>query len=50
MPARLIAWTFPTIDEGKPTEYNWIVQHIDHFKWDIRRISGPFHISTPCMA
>ncbi len=42
MPARLIAWTFPTIDEGKPTEYNWIVQHIDHFKLGYKTDIGAF--------
>jgi len=25
-------WKYPTIEEGKPTKYNWIVQNIEHFK------------------
>jgi len=24
-------WTYPEIEEGKPTKYNWIVQHMDNF-------------------
>ena len=25
-------WTYPTIEEGKPTKYGWRVDHVDKFK------------------
>jgi acetyltransferase-like isoleucine patch superfamily enzyme len=25
-------WKFPTIEEGKPTKYGWVVLHLDGFK------------------
>lgn len=24
-------WTYPEVEEGKPTKYNWVVQHKDNF-------------------
>jgi acetyltransferase-like isoleucine patch superfamily enzyme len=28
---RFQKWVYPEIEEGKPTKYNWIVQHKDRF-------------------
>jgi acetyltransferase-like isoleucine patch superfamily enzyme len=25
-------WQYPNIEEGKPTRYNWVVQHLGNFK------------------
>ena len=29
---RFTDWRYPSIEEGQPTKYNWIVQHVDNFK------------------
>lgn len=29
---RFKKWVYPKIDEGKPTRYNWTVQHVKNFK------------------
>ena len=35
-------WEYPEIDEGKLTEYNWVVQHKDKFKLGYRTDIGAF--------
>jgi acetyltransferase-like isoleucine patch superfamily enzyme len=35
-------WTYPEIEEGKPTKYNWIVQHVDNFKLGYKTDIGAF--------
>ena len=30
--SRFRKWEYPKIEEGKPTKYNWVVQHKDKFK------------------
>ena len=32
MCARFKDWTYPVINDGQPTQYNWVVQHVDNFK------------------
>jgi acetyltransferase-like isoleucine patch superfamily enzyme len=29
---RFNKWKFPKIEDGKPTKYNWVVQHIEKFE------------------
>ena len=29
---RFSNWRYPEIEEGKPTKYHWVVQHVDNFK------------------
>lgn len=35
-------WKSPKIEEGKPTKYNWIVQHKDNFKLGYKTDIGAF--------
>jgi acetyltransferase-like isoleucine patch superfamily enzyme len=35
-------WQYPEIEEGKPTQYHWIVQHTDHFKLGYQTDIGAF--------
>ena len=35
-------WQYPIIEEGKPTRYNWIVQHINNFKMGHNTDIGAF--------
>lgn len=35
-------WTYPEIEEGKPTKYNWIVQHKDNFVLGFKTDIGAF--------
>ena len=35
-------WELPTIEEGKLTKYNWLVQHVDHLKLGYRTDIGAF--------
>ncbi len=35
-------WEYPQIDDGKPTKYNWIVQHIEQFKLGYKTDIGAF--------
>ena len=35
-------WTYPVIEDGKPTKYNWIVQHKDKFKLGFKTDIGAF--------
>ncbi len=35
-------WEYPTIEEGKPTKYNWVVQHRDKFKLGYKTDIGAF--------
>lgn len=39
---RFKEWQYPTIEEGKPTKYNWIVQHSDKFKLGHKTDIGAF--------
>lgn len=36
------SWKFPDIQEGKLTEYNWIIQHKEHFKLGYKTDIGAF--------
>jgi len=35
-------WKYPDIEEGKPTEYNWVVQHKDKLKLGYKTDIGAF--------
>jgi acetyltransferase-like isoleucine patch superfamily enzyme len=35
-------WEYPTIEEGKPTKYHWIVQHKDKLKLGYKTDIGTF--------
>lgn len=39
---RFIDWEYPQIEEGKPTKYNWIVQHKDDFRLGYKTDIGAF--------
>ena len=41
---RFNKWQYPEIENGKPTKYNWVVQHKDNLKLDTGRTLGRFHI------
>lgn len=35
-------WQYPVIEDGKPTKYNWVVQHKDNFKLGYKTDIGAF--------
>ena len=35
-------WQYPIIEEGKPTRYNWVVQHKNNFKMGCKTDIGAF--------
>ena len=35
-------WEYPEIEEGKPTRYNWVVQHVDQLKLGYKTDIGAF--------
>jgi acetyltransferase-like isoleucine patch superfamily enzyme len=35
-------WEYPKIEEGKPTKYNWVVQHVDKFELGYKTDIGAF--------
>ena len=35
-------WQYPVIEEGKPTKYNWVVQHKENLKLGFRTDIGAF--------
>jgi len=35
-------WQYPEIEDGKPTRYNWVVQHKDKFKMGFKTDIGAF--------
>ena len=35
-------WEYPEIEEGKPTKYNWVVQHVDRFEVGRKTDIGAF--------
>ena len=39
---RFIKWEYPEIEEGKPTKYNWIVQHLKNFQLGYKTDIGAF--------
>ena len=39
---RFEKWEYPEIEEGKPTKYNWVVQHKDNFKLGYKTDIGAF--------
>lgn len=39
---RFKEWEYPQIEEGKPTKYNWVVQHKDNFKLGYKTDVGAF--------
>ena len=40
--SRFKNWKYPEIVEGKPTKYNWVVQHKDKFKLGYKTDIGAF--------
>ena len=40
--SRFKNWEYPQIEEGKPTKYNWVVQHKDHLKLGFKTDVGAF--------
>ena len=46
---RFEGWQYPVIEEGKPTKYNWVVQHVDNFKLGYKTDIGAFtYINAKC--
>ena len=42
-------WQYPEIKEGKPTKYNWVVQHKDNLKLGYKTDIGAFtYINAKC--
>ena len=35
-------WKYPEIEDGKPTKYNWVVQHKDHLSLGYKTDIGAF--------
>ena len=42
MSDRFENWKFPEIEEGKPTKYNWVVQHKENFRLGYQTDIGAF--------
>ena len=42
MNERFQDWEYPEIEEGKPTKYNWVVQHKDNLKLGYKTDIGAF--------
>jgi acetyltransferase-like isoleucine patch superfamily enzyme len=42
MSDRFDDWQYPEIEDGKPTKYNWVVQHKDNFKMGFKTDIGAF--------
>jgi len=42
MTDRFNDWQYPQIEEGKPTKYNWVVQHKDNFELGYKTDIGAF--------
>jgi len=42
MSDRFADWQYPVIEEGKPTKYNWVVQHKDNLRLGFRTDIGVF--------
>ena len=42
MDDRFMEWTFPDIEEGKLTRYNWLVQHKDNLELGFKTDIGAF--------
>ena len=42
MEDRFKNWCCPKIEDGKPTKYNWIVQHVDNFQLGYKTDIGAF--------
>ena len=46
---RFREWEHPEIEEGKPTKYNWVVQHKDKLKLGYKTDIGAFtYINAKC--
>ena len=39
---RFEGWEYPEIKEGKPTKYNWVVQHVGNLKLGYKTDIGAF--------
>jgi len=39
---RFSGWQYPVIEEGRPTKYNWVVQHKENFKLGYKTDIGAF--------
>jgi acetyltransferase-like isoleucine patch superfamily enzyme len=39
---RFATWVFPEIEDGKPTKYNWVVQHTKNFRLGFKTDIGAF--------
>jgi len=42
MNERFKDWQYPVIEEGKPTKYNWVVQHKENLRLGFRTDIGAF--------
>ena len=42
MSDRFEEWKYPEIEEGKPTKYNWVVQHKDNLRLGYKTDIGAF--------
>ena len=42
MTDRFKDWDYPRIEDGKPTKYNWVVQHKDNLKLGYKTDIGAF--------
>jgi len=39
---RFVNWEYPTIEDGKPTKYNWVVQNVDGLELGYKTDIGAF--------
>ena len=42
MKDRFSDWQYPEIEEGRPTKYNWVVQHRDNLNLGYKTDIGAF--------
>lgn len=42
METRFENWKYPEIEDGKPTQYNWVVQHLANFQLGYQTDIGAF--------
>jgi acetyltransferase-like isoleucine patch superfamily enzyme len=42
MNERFQDWQYPEIEEGRPTKYNWLVQHVDNLELGYKTDIGAF--------
>lgn len=49
METRFVNWQYPVVEEGKPTKYNWVAQHVSELKIGYMTDIGAFtYINAKC--